>query len=183
MTTPLLTQLVEARRDFLAALADVDPALITTPGLVGEWSARELVAHLGYWCGHGAEALHLASQGRAGEFGEEGFNVDERNATVARIALETDFATVRQREEGSYAALLEALERADPAVLGDRVSYGPTVEEVVREDGPAHYREHTEHLRGWWAGPADADEDDPDDPDDDELDDAVDPGTDDDEER
>ena len=86
---------------------------------------------------------------------------------------------MRLREEGSYAALLEALEHADPAVLGDRVSYGPTIEEVVREDGPAHYREHTEHLRSWWAGPDDADLDDPDD---DELDDAVDPGTDDDDE-
>lgn len=185
----VLRELVQARHEFLAALADVDPKLATTPGLVGEWSARELVAHMGYWCGHAAEALHLAGQGRAAEFGEDNFDVDERNRTVARIAAETDFGTVRQREEGSYAALVDALERAEPASLGERVSYGSTVEEVVREDGPAHYREHTEHLRAWWSGDREADDeadpddaDDPDDPDD-ELDDELDPGTDDDDEE
>ena len=47
----------------MAALADADPQLLTAPGLTGEWSARELIAHLGYWTGHATEALHHAEQG------------------------------------------------------------------------------------------------------------------------
>jgi len=151
--------LVAARDEFAAALADVDPALLTAPGLAGEWSAREVIAHIGYWVGHAAEALHHAAEGRTADFGEDELDVDERNAVVARVASETDLATVRKREEAAYQALLEALHGADPSWLEERVSYGDSLEQVLRDDGADHYREHTEDIRSWFSG-ADADEDD-----------------------
>ena len=101
----LVNDLVAARDEYLAALADVEPSLLTAPGLVGQWSARELIAHLGYWTGHAAEAIHHAEMGRAADFGEDEHDVDERNAIVARVAAETDLATVRQREEAAFEAL------------------------------------------------------------------------------
>jgi hypothetical protein len=149
----LVDDLVAARRAFHDALADVDPALLTAPGLVGEWSARELIAHLAYWAGHAAEALHQAEQGRVEDFGEDELDVDARNAVVARVAGETDLATVRQREEAAFDALLTRLKRADPERLEERVSYGDTLEYVVRDDGADHYREHTADLRSWFTGP------------------------------
>lgn len=48
-TQPLIDELEAARSDLFAALDAVDPGSLTTPGLIGEWSGRELVAHLGYW--------------------------------------------------------------------------------------------------------------------------------------
>jgi hypothetical protein len=156
----LADDLVAARQAFNDALADVDPALLTAPGLVGEWSARELIAHLAYWAGHAAEALHQAEQGRVGDFGEDEMDVDARNAVVARVASETDLATVRQREEAAFDALLSRLKRAEPERLEERVSYGDTLEYVVRDDGADHYREHTADLRSWFTG---ADEPNPDD--------------------
>ncbi|MFN2484492.1 MAG: hypothetical protein ABR509_06095 [Candidatus Limnocylindria bacterium] len=156
----LTAELEDARREFVAALTHVDPALVTAPGLLGEWSARELVAHMGYWCGHGAEALHLASQGRLAEFVDENFDVDARNATVARVARETDYGTVRAREEAAYAAFLGQLGALEPALLEARAPYGASIEEIVRENGSEHYREHTTHLREWWTGEATNDDDD-----------------------
>ena len=82
----LADELVVARDEFLAALGDIDPQLLTSPGLVGVWSARELVAHMGYWAGHAAEAIHLAEQDRLDEFEADVPSVDERNAVVARVA-------------------------------------------------------------------------------------------------
>jgi hypothetical protein len=159
----LTGELVAARQDFLEALADVEPSLLSAPGLVGEWSARELIAHLGYWAGHAAEALHQAELGRVGDFGEDEHDVDERNAIVARVAAETDLATVRQREEAAFEALRSGLQRADPAWLDEKVAYGDTLERVIQDDGPEHYREHALDLRAWFSGeeePADeADED------------------------
>jgi hypothetical protein len=32
------------------------------------------------------------------------------------------------------------------------VSYGDPIEQILREDGPDHYREHTIDVRAWWAG-------------------------------
>ena len=148
----LAVELVTERDAFLAALADVEPDLLTVPGLLGEWSARELVAHLGYWAGHAAEALHYAEQGRSAEFEVEAQDVDARNATVAQVAASTDMATVRKREQASVEALLDRLRRADDAWLDETVGYGDTVEQLLREDGPEHYREHTLDIRSWWAG-------------------------------
>lgn len=150
----ILAELRLEREGFLAALADVDPALLTAPGLVGEWSARELIAHLGYWTGHAADALHRAEQGVLHEFGADDpdFDVDEVNATVARVARETDLATVRLREEAAYGALVDRLAAAEDAWLPDTTGYGDTLEQVLREDGPEHYREHTLDLRAWFAG-------------------------------
>jgi hypothetical protein len=150
----LVDDLVAARDEFQAALADVEPDLLLAPGLVGEWSARELIAHIGYWTGHAAEALHQAEQGRLEDFGDDEHDVDERNAIVARVAAETDLATVRKREEAAFEALLTRLQRVDPVQLEDKVSYGDTLERVIQDDGPEHYREHALDLRAWFAGDA-----------------------------
>jgi hypothetical protein len=172
----LVGDLLAARQEFLHALADVEPSLLTAPGLVGEWSARELIAHLGYWTGHAAEAVHQAELDKVGDFGEDEHDVDERNAIVARVAAETDLATVRQREEAAFNALVERLRRADPAWLDERVSYGDTLERVIQDDGPEHYREHALDLRAWFSGEAEADEDVSDDEEADEADpDGADP--------
>ncbi len=154
----LADELVAARDEFQAALADVDPQLLTTPGLAGEWSARELIAHLGYWAGHAAEALHHAAQGRTPDFGEDDHDVDERNAVVARVAAQTELPTVRQREQAAFDALLTATQRADPAWLDERVAYGDSLEQVIRDDGPDHYREHALDLRAWFTGADDPDQ-------------------------
>lgn len=158
----LAVELADARDAFLDALDDVEPALLTAPGLVGDWSARELIAHMGYWAGHAAEALHLAGEGRADEFGDAEMDIDERNAIVARVAAESDVRSVREREAAAYGALLEALRATTPEMLAERVAYGDTLEQVVRDDGAEHYREHTLDIRAWFTGEAEPDEDEPD---------------------
>ncbi len=169
----LIEELEQARRDFVAALGDVEPALATAPGLLGDWSARELVAHMGYWSGHAAEAVHLAAQGRLAEFGEPELDVDARNETVARVARETDYATVRAREEAAYAAFVEQLRAVEPRLLDARAAYGPTLTQIIQDDGADHYREHTAQLRAWWTGHDGQDADDGDVTEVDEADDGA----------
>lgn len=152
----LAEDLVAARAGLLDALEDIDPALLTSPGLVGEWSARELVAHLGYWVGHAAEAIHHAEGGRLDDFDAGAPSVDERNAVVARVAGGTDLATVRSREELAFEALRKRILGVDPEWLADRDAGGDTLEEIIRDDGADHYREHTRDIRAWFgAGAAD----------------------------
>ena len=144
----LLEDTVAARDELLAAIDAVDAGSLTTPGLIGEWSARELIAHLGYWAGHAVEAIHAVEDGRAGEFGEGRPSADEINATVARVARDADLATVRKRESASVEALLERLRRLDPSILATPLPHHKlSLEEALREDGPDHYREHAEQLR------------------------------------
>ena len=148
----LLDGLAAARGEFLAALGDIDPALRITPGLVGEWSARDLLAHVGYWAGHAGEALHRAEEGELEGFGRDELSVDERNEVVTRVARETDYATVAKREEGAFQAFGERLAAVDPELLADRDADGDTLEEIIAFDGADHYREHTLDIRAWFDG-------------------------------
>ncbi len=147
----LADELVDARAAFHQALKDMDPALLLSPGLVGVWSARELVAHMGYWAGHAAEAIHLAEQGRLDEFEVDVPSVDERNAVVARVAAETDMATVQNREELAFEAFRKRILTVDPEWLDERDADGDTLEEIIKDDGVDHFREHTNDIRAWFA--------------------------------
>jgi len=161
----LVRDLEAARSEFAAALADVDPALVTAPGLVGEWSAAQVVAHLGYWAGHATEALHRAELGELNDFGRDDPEVDETNAVVARVALGTDLRTIVEREAAAYETLLARLRDIDPERLNEHNFEGETLEQALHDDGSDHYRQHTADLRAWFAG---NDGDEPDGADDDD---------------
>lgn len=146
-TDVLVGELRDARADLLAALDAVAPESMTTPGLMGEWSGRELIAHLGYWAGHATEVIHAVEGGRTDEVGAGEPPVDDVNETVARVARSTELATVRRREAAAVEALVERLTVLDPALLSARLPDGATLEEAIREDGASHYREHAAELR------------------------------------
>jgi hypothetical protein len=143
----LVDDLRAARDELFEGLSAVRPESMTTPGLIGDWSARDLIAHLGYWAGHAAEVIHAVEEGRADEVGVGEPTVDDVNETVARIASQTDLATVRKREAASVQALVERVQALDPSLLAVRLPDGVTLEEGIREDGPIHYREHLDDLR------------------------------------
>ena len=86
------------------------------PGLVGDRSARELIAHLGYWAGpdRGDPRRTRTAARRGGDRRPDG---DEVNGTVARVAPRHALATVRKREAASVEALLDACAAFDPALL------------------------------------------------------------------
>lgn len=150
----LADEVTRERDAFLAALSHVEPGSMTTPGLVGEWSARELIAHLGYWAGHGAEAIHAVETGRGDEFGAGRPSVEDVNATVARVAQATPLATVRKREAAAVEALIERLRAMDPALLETFLPHHDiSLERALREDGPDHYREHADALRAMFEAP------------------------------
>ena len=146
-TGAIVEDLRRERDAFLALLASVEPGSMTTPGLVGDWSAREVIAHLGYWAGHAVEVIHAAEEGRIEEIDQDAPPTDEMNEIVARIARDTDLATVRRREAASVEALLERLRRLDPGLLAAHLPGGATLEAAIEEDASAHYREHADELR------------------------------------
>lgn len=142
----MVADAVAARDDLLGVLDSLPPDRLAQPGLVGSWSAKELIAHLGYWTGHAVEVLHAAEGGSLGVLARTR-STDEINETVARVARESDLQTVQRRESGSFEVLVERLRRFDSALLGLELPDGGTVEGAVREDAPEHYREHAEELR------------------------------------
>ena len=157
----LLAELRQARDDFSAAMAQADPELLTAPGLVGDWSARELVAHLAHWCDWGSTCMEAAAGGGLASVASDEWDVDAQNAEVARWAADRTMAEVLDREAAAYERFALRLSTLDPPLLAEEAPWGGTLETVVLENGAEHYAEHTAHVRDWFVA------DDADEPDDD----------------
>jgi hypothetical protein len=146
----LLAELDAERAAFADLLETVDAELVTAPGVVGDWSVRDLVVHVAFWCEHGADALALAVAGRGAEFSYDPRDTDHMNADLLEQSRRTSPASAVDREARAHETFAGSLAALDPELLGLRLGNGDTVEEVIRYDGPDHYREHTEHLRAWF---------------------------------
>lgn len=158
MVDTLLPALDAARNDFLDALADVDEDLVTVPGVVGEWSVRDLVVHVAAWAEHASEAIDLATSGRGADFSYSTTQTDAMNEGILADARTTSPAAALEREEVAFTSLRDRVAVLDPSMLSTRLGNGDSVEEVIRYDGPDHYAEHTGHLRAWFADDATDDE-------------------------
>lgn len=139
-----------ARGEVSAALEDADPKLLTVPGLIGDWSARELVAHLAHWDDWAATCLEAVARAALPDLASDTWDVDAQNAAVAREAASAPMSTIRDREAEAYQRFVERLAALDPPLLSVRAPWGGTVETIVRENGPDHYAEHAAHLRAWF---------------------------------
>jgi hypothetical protein len=146
----LLADLDAAHEAFLDALSEVDADLVTTPGVMDDWSVRDIVVHVAAWSEHGAGALEAAASGRGSEFDYSTDDTDAMNVRILADARSTAPSAALEREAGSFAAFRDAIAALDPALLGVALGNGDTVEKVIRYDGPDHYAEHTGHLRDWF---------------------------------
>jgi hypothetical protein len=146
-----LLRTLDASRDaFLDALGDVDMALVTVPGVIEDWSVRDLVVHVAAWDEHGRAALALVAAGRGDEFAYSTGDTDAMNVEILAEARATSPGDALGREETAFAALRAAIAALDPDLLTAPLGNGDTVEAVIRYDGPDHYAEHTAHLRAWF---------------------------------
>ena len=155
----LVNELQAARDAFVGAVADVDPDLFTAPGLVGDWSARDLVAHVAFWSDHGADALELAASGKGGDFDYDSSQTDAINEEVFAGSSTLTPMEAYEREQVAFERFRDVLSGLDPTLLDLELGNGDTVENVIRYDGPDHYAEHTDHLRAWFTGRTESDDD------------------------
>lgn len=152
----LLAAMDEAHDAFLDALADVDADLVTVPGVMEEWSVRDIVVHVAAWSEHGADALDLASAGHGNEFDYSKADTDAMNERILSDARRTSPAAALEREEAAFTRFRDALAGLDAALLAQVLGNGDSVEAVIRYDGPNHYAEHTAHLRSWFDSDSEA---------------------------
>ena len=154
----LVADLRSEREGFLRALEAVDVELVTVPGVVDEWSVRDLVVHVAFWAEHAVEALRLAAEGRGAEFAYDSSKTDAMNARLLTESRTVTPDAALEREGRAFEALAAAVAALDGSMLDVRLGNGDTVAEVIRYDGPDHYREHTDHLRAWFDDEDDEDE-------------------------
>lgn len=154
----LLRDLDASREAFLEVLSEVDLQLATVPGVMEDWSVRDLVHHLAAWCEHGSEAVDLAAHGRAEAFSYSWSDTDAMNERFLAEGRSVSPADALAHEESAFDGFRARVAGLDEALIGLELGNGDTVGEVIVYDGPRHYDEHTAHLRAWFGSDTDDDE-------------------------
>ena len=151
----LLTYMHAAYADVQQAVADLSRHQLTQPGVEGEWSVKDIVAHLTFWHHRMVEGLDKGLCGEAPWPSEEdgGAELDRINlrafyASKDRPADEIvhEFAEAHARSVAAVAALSE-----DDLTSPRRFPWmeGKLLWEFVAGETYEHTHEHMQPIRAW----------------------------------
>jgi hypothetical protein len=141
-----------------ALLAQVGADRMEVPGVEGEWSGKQLVAHL-TWYEQGIVdgARQVAATGtftRPRDRGPlAGLTLDERNDRIAAESRDRPLADVLAEADRTFEQLVRLIEAVPQDVLNDPHLLGLPDDLVpwmgVANNSYSHYRQHEGSLRAW----------------------------------
>ncbi len=134
----LLERIEEAWRELFAALDDIPEDRLSDPGVIGEWSLKDLFGHLAFWDEHAVAEIERALAGlpRQDDAWQE-MNEADHAARRGRTLPEQ-----RAAMHQAHAALVERLE----SVAGIEAA---RIDEAIRVDTYEHYRDHIKDIQAW----------------------------------
>jgi hypothetical protein len=129
------------------AVASLDEPALTTPG-IGDWSIREVMAHIAGWARLDTRILQRLARGeRPLPEGEEYGTGDERNPGFAADAKGKSGALVIGEVHHAFDALLEAA----ASLPAERFEEGRTAQRIMESDGAGHLAEHRREIEAFIA--------------------------------
>jgi hypothetical protein len=157
MTGARLAEILRTERVRWNALLDqVGLDRMDIPGVEGEWSVKQLVAHLTWYERAVVEAAQqVLSSGTFARPRPEGMSLDEMNAQIAAESLTQPAADVLTEANTVFDQLITLITACpqdllnDPHVLGLPDDMPPWMR--VANNSYAHFREHEPALRAWLA--------------------------------
>src|SRR5262245_44531861 len=151
----LLAELRAARAEWDALMAEVGEERMTEPGAAGDWSVKDVIAHLtsfDRWFVHASEA-HFRGELPPPD-GGEGMSFEERNQFFYRQAQHRPLAEVLTESREMSRRLLEMMEAHSEEFLTQPQQFegapGPVlVWKLLEGDVYGHYRDHMRSIRAW----------------------------------
>jgi hypothetical protein len=134
----LLERIDEAWRQLLAALDDIPEDRLSDPGVIGEWSLKDLFGHLAFWDEHAVAEIERAFA----ELPREDSAWQEMNDADHAAHQERTLPEQRAAMHQAHALLVERLE----SVAGIEAT---RIDEAIRVDTYEHYQDHIKDNRAW----------------------------------
>lgn len=140
-----------------ALLAEVGDSRATQPGVEGDWSVKDIVAHLAHYENSVTNWLTALLDGKPKPESEyAGLSMDERNARIFERNRTRPWAEVRRDSELAFHRSLDVVQRLRDEQLHDlefprRFGVDYSVHDLIEGDTYGHYREHIAPLRAWLA--------------------------------
>jgi len=157
MTGTQLASILQAERTrWNTLLAQVGLERMDVPGIEGEWSVKEVVAHLTWYEQSIVEGAQQAL--RTGTFTRRrpaGVGLDEMNAQIAAASRAQPASDVLAEADAVFGNLLSVVAACPQDILNDPQRLGLPEDIVpwmgVANNSYAHYRQHETALRAWLA--------------------------------
>ena len=142
--------LTDAWKELMATIEAVPAEEMETPGVIEEWSVKDLLGHLTFWAEKAASDLDLLAEGKPDEIetpgGEENVAIWNKRESEARKDMSLD--EIKAGWLASHERAREALTRVSAEQLDTEVA-GWAQWKRYAGDTYLHYREHTEQIRAW----------------------------------
>jgi hypothetical protein len=160
MSNPLTaTQLLEvmrtARSNWEALLAEAGETRLTEPGVEGDWSLKDIIAHITYFETWATNCLMAIRRGEPLPQPEyKGLSIDEENALIYERQRAWPLADVLRDSQISFQRSIESVQGLHDNDLYDLEftrAYGVnwTVHDLLAGDTYEHYQDHIAPVRAW----------------------------------
>lgn len=142
----VLDQLSAAWTDFHTSYAGLDDTTLLVPGVCGDWSIRDLIAHVTWWDQESIDHLPITfAYGRLPRYSQQYGGIDAFNALKTREKASLSLDEVRAEAAATHQRLLDYLLGLDPAewVGNNRFRHR------LKLDTWSHYPIHAADIRTW----------------------------------
>jgi hypothetical protein len=148
MNREQLTERVDGRwRSFVQAALSLPADVLSEPGAVGDWSAKDLIAHLAVWEDESLSALQTIAAGRRPPRYARFGGIDAFNDMEWQKFRDLPLAEIQRWSQESHRRLLDYLAEVPEELFATETRF----RHRLRLDTYGHYSEHTGHILAWRA--------------------------------
>lgn len=130
---------------FNDSYAGLPESMMTAPGVVGDWSVKDILAHVTTWEEETLKYLPLIAEGGTPPKYASVGGIDAFNERAFERGRATPLSEVRRRLDETHRRLLDYL----AGVPEDLFVRESRFRKRLRIDTYSHYPEHTEAIRAW----------------------------------
>jgi hypothetical protein len=155
----LLDNLEKTRREWEQVLADVGKEHMTEPGVEGDWSVKDVIAHVDTYAMWLADRVEKTLRGEKREpttidgVRIRDLSIDECNALIQKTNSERPLEGVLSRSQETLYWLQSLARDLTDEQINDPHAFkwtdGYAVCESFAGDAYEHYQEHAENIRRW----------------------------------
>jgi len=142
----LLGRLDSAWTAFQASYAGLSDAQLMEPGVTGDWSVRDILAHVTTWENEALTHVPLILEGGTPpRYSVTYGGIDAFNARMTREKAHLSLTTVRRQMDETHARLIDLVRHLPDG----QVCRETRVRRRLRLDTYGHYPLHAEAIRQW----------------------------------
>ena len=119
---------------------------MSTPGVVGDWSVRDIIAHISTWEEECLKALPIILEGkRLPRYSDLYGGINAFNAQMTEKYRLISLDEVLKRRDATHQRLLNYIRKAPQ----EQITAETRFRRRIRYDSYSHYPEHTEAILAW----------------------------------